>query len=538
MKPQYAERLSVPQRTVLSVEYPGFVKDTEKAIQSIGGREKLARDVAEDVGAQIELRYRYNDPTSHPISGEIVATENLLIKVTRHIKKVKGRPLDGTEKSIQTSAQIVGVIEKTARFRKLADFQYVMPRNDPLTTLTRVLQGMDLEEAKALGRSDTFEGNLDVSSAYIPAPFLDRAGWPAQFPLKAASEAQQPLQEDEAKGTDNNNKKAAVARYKLAFHGITVKFNAPNVPTEPSPEALEDQAFIPQRTLDKARRIIEENPVVGRNVMEILLPISERGGIKVSIIMSTMAYIMETGPWRSCWIRFGYDPRTDKESYKYQILDQRRVHTAISGGRPRTGRPRGAPQTQGEPGSRNAVQAQKYIFDEETAREGVSGMFQFRHIELPMIKQLIEYPAGRRKRPCEKSGWLQPSVVNTIRVKIRILRRFFEEGLAEYPKELQSVDYAELDKQIEMDRQAEDAVLATELMLREREESSLRGQATQDTRDRVNARVDEFMKELGTQNHPGAADAMADMYDSDMAEFDIYGEESDGMDSDTGGFGV
>ncbi|KAJ2382522.1 tau 95 subunit of transcription factor TFIIIC, partial [Coemansia sp. RSA 2603] len=69
--PEYAERFTLPQRSVLSVEYPGYVKDAEKAIKSLGGREKLSRDVSQGIGAQLELRYRYDDPTSHPIEGEI-----------------------------------------------------------------------------------------------------------------------------------------------------------------------------------------------------------------------------------------------------------------------------------------------------------------------------------------------------------------------------------------------------------------------------------------------------------------------------------
>lgn len=34
-------------------------------------------------------------------------------------------------------------------------------------------------------------------------------------------------------------------------------------------------------------------------------------------------YFMSAGPWRKCWIRFGLDPRIDREMYKYQIVEYR-----------------------------------------------------------------------------------------------------------------------------------------------------------------------------------------------------------------------
>lgn len=38
------------------------------------------------------------------------------------------------------------------------------------------------------------------------------------------------------------------------------------------------------------------------------------------------AYFMISGPWRKCWVRFNYDPATDRENYKYQSVEMRSKH--------------------------------------------------------------------------------------------------------------------------------------------------------------------------------------------------------------------
>lgn len=35
------------------------------------------------------------------------------------------------------------------------------------------------------------------------------------------------------------------------------------------------------------------------------------------------AYFFTSGPWRKCWVRLGYDPTTDSENYKYQVVEMR-----------------------------------------------------------------------------------------------------------------------------------------------------------------------------------------------------------------------
>ncbi|KAJ2422290.1 tau 95 subunit of transcription factor TFIIIC, partial [Coemansia sp. RSA 2531] len=86
-----AERRSLPERTAFSIEYPGFVNNVDKAILTLGGSERVSRHATSGIDERgpVQLRYRYNDPISHPINGQKFETENLLIKVTKRTRRLK-----------------------------------------------------------------------------------------------------------------------------------------------------------------------------------------------------------------------------------------------------------------------------------------------------------------------------------------------------------------------------------------------------------------------------------------------------------------
>jgi hypothetical protein len=61
---------------------------------------------------EIELKFRPNDPFSHGIVGNVVSTKNLVLKVTRQVKKSNPEEQVGDIKT-----EILGQIKKTCRFR-------------------------------------------------------------------------------------------------------------------------------------------------------------------------------------------------------------------------------------------------------------------------------------------------------------------------------------------------------------------------------------------------------------------------------------
>ncbi|KAJ2488301.1 tau 95 subunit of transcription factor TFIIIC [Coemansia sp. RSA 2050] len=526
---EMAKRRPLPERTAFSIEYPGFVNNTDNAILTLGGADRVARHATSGIDERgpVQLRFRYNDPSSHPINGQKVATDNLLIKVTKRTRRLKSATGEvvGPAEFVSESVEVVAVIDKTARFRKLADFQYIVPKGDPLKQIAKALNKVDIDEAKRLCESGVLDSSLDASTGYIPAPFLDSTGWPSQYPLKDVTEAPNPDIED---NEDDAEKRRPKARPKKGprFFGIIIKYTDSTVPTEPNPKALETVKDIPRSLIRKAQEILAQTPVVSRNAMEVLIPPSERQGCRLNQVMHSIAYLMQTGSWRSCWIRLGYDPRKEEEAYRYQVLDMRRKSTKEIAGRIRISRQgRGAniirQPAQEDTAPKNAIEAQRYIFDATAAAQDMGGIYQLLHIEIPAIKDLINYPSGRRKRPCYESGWLQPSLSRLIQSKLRDSRRIYGEGSSETPDSLEA-NYDELDKAIAADRQAEELELNTEAILREREAGSVLCQVD---RERLHANVDKLMRNLGEVENMEADDGEYDD-GAGFDEFNIYGEES------------
>ncbi|KAJ2907434.1 tau 95 subunit of transcription factor TFIIIC, partial [Coemansia aciculifera] len=338
-KPNYygekmAERKPLPERTVFSIEYPGYVNNVEKAILTLGGPERLVRHATSEIEEEgpVELRFRYNDPASHAIIGDKAGTKNLLVKVTKRTRRLKSATGEvvGPVEVVRENAEIVAVIDKTARFRRLADFQVIVPKGDPLVQIAKALSKVDIDEAKRLAECGVLDASLNAASGYIPSPSIDILGYSSQLPVKDIFGAARPTVSNENGGENKVSKRPA-----SRFNKIIISYDSPTIPTKPTPQALEAIEDIPQELIERARAILAEAPVVSRNAMELLIPQNERHGFNLATIMFSMAYLMQNGAWRSCWIRFGYDPREDKEAYKYQIVDMRRKSNAVTSGRPR-----------------------------------------------------------------------------------------------------------------------------------------------------------------------------------------------------------
>ena len=75
-----------------------------------------------------------------------------------------------------------------------------------------------------------------------------------------------------------------------------------------------------QTRLDDLRRLFEERPIWSKNAIKCKLDIAPD---KLKLMLPVVAYYFLTGPWRSLWVRLGYDPRIDPSAKKYQLVDFR-----------------------------------------------------------------------------------------------------------------------------------------------------------------------------------------------------------------------
>lgn len=74
---------SIPEKNALLVEYPGYVKDSDAAIQTLGGLEAISA-TADGSSPVMSLHLRPGDPLSHPLSGYKQSTRGLLLRISRN----------------------------------------------------------------------------------------------------------------------------------------------------------------------------------------------------------------------------------------------------------------------------------------------------------------------------------------------------------------------------------------------------------------------------------------------------------------------
>ncbi|KAG0073322.1 tau 95 subunit of transcription factor TFIIIC [Linnemannia elongata] len=201
--PQLATTHKVPEVKLLSVEFPGHVKNINKVKEALGG-EQAIRNVYVG-GTPLDLRYRIGDPFSIPIQGETVSTPNFLLKVTRRYK-VKRPP--GSQRSLppyraptendipydenedpEFKFEMVGRIPRTVRFPGLADYQHIVDPKDEFVRIKNDLKNINYEQLISI-KVDNKNPVEDFSTMQLlPPAIIAKATTPIAYRYKARDEA-------------------------------------------------------------------------------------------------------------------------------------------------------------------------------------------------------------------------------------------------------------------------------------------------------------------------------------------------------------
>lgn len=67
-------------------------------------------------------------------------------------------------------------------------------------------------------------------------------------------------------------------------------------------------------------QMFEERPIWSKNALRCMVDLSSE---QFKYVLPTLAYYCVTGPWRTLWVKLGYDPRKDPKSKMFQTLDFR-----------------------------------------------------------------------------------------------------------------------------------------------------------------------------------------------------------------------
>ncbi|KDR83332.1 hypothetical protein GALMADRAFT_1337721 [Galerina marginata CBS 339.88] len=454
----------LPQVSFYSIEYPGYVGPSSLplAIRNIGGQAKVDRAfkrTAQKADALLELSLRPENPFAHPIPGDVVGVNNLLLKVVKRKRKrvaddstSPGGALNGALG--EYTADIVGIVSKTAR---MVDYQYFPNTQDPITKLRMAMGEMDVDflSSYAIPREDSsnvtplstsspameVDKNLDprllnmsqtadIRSSnnsqddlrLFPPPLFSRQTIPQGYNFRANTASMVSTTVDEETGEE---KKRIINRMRWKGYGpASIMFSDVHVPDCPPQTVEEGRSQVDEIILKKLEALFSQRPIWTRmSLFNQFSAAESRDILNSKLLLPLCCYVFQDGPWRDTLVKFSYDPRKDPTSRFYQRLYFRNANHPIS-------RPSVTTRRQDRLSSSDYLRAQEkdterknsHIFDGQTLTKETAA-FQLCDIIDPMLKEMIEDPDGLREACNERDGWYTTHAFEQIKTVLR--HKFF-----------------------------------------------------------------------------------------------------------------
>ncbi|KIY72961.1 hypothetical protein CYLTODRAFT_366742 [Cylindrobasidium torrendii FP15055 ss-10] len=451
-----APKHHLPTTTYYVVEYPGRVKPTSvpDVVKNLGGMavlESAFRRGASKQETLVELHLRPDNPFSHPVPANIVNSTTMMMKVVKR-KRKNANPEDPVQG--EYTAQMVGVVPKTVRFRHMADFQFQPEADDSMTKLRMALEHMDVEsickytippekydftipvEPQQQSRMDididpallpeaptsqttseqpTVKSNLRL----FPPPIFSRQHIPQHYNFKANSASIVSSVVDEETGEE---KTRLINRMRWKGYGpATISFADSTLPSKPPPNVEAARSQVDATLLKKLGEHFKQRPVWTRTSLFNQFPPQEAREIHNSkLILPLVCYVFQDGPWRDTLVRFNYDPRSEPEARLYQRLYFRNANHPISRPSVTTRRQdRTAYNVLLDPSNERRM---SHVFDGQTLSKETAA-FQLVDIHDPMLKTMIEDPAALRETCDERDGWY--TTYSYERIKAVLRHKFF-----------------------------------------------------------------------------------------------------------------
>ncbi|KAG1863336.1 RNA polymerase III transcription factor IIIC subunit-domain-containing protein [Suillus tomentosus] len=441
----------LPSTPFYSIEYPGYVKpeSVPLAVSNLGGHSRLEtafKRTAAKNEALLELNLRPGNPFAHPIPGDIVSTNNILLKVVRRKRRNPNGECVG-----EFTAEAVGVIPKTARFRSMADYQFQPDMNDPLAQLRLAMDRMDVDAIRQYSIPEEKEDYVIPASIHppeldpalaeqseqtsgprsnlrlFPPPLFSRQNVPQNYNFKAnpASIVTSLINEE-----TGEERKRLINKGRWKGHGpVTITFSDPNVPEGPPPTVETARTQANSELLNRILEFMNERPVWTRAALYNQFSPAELREIHNSkVIMPLAGYMFSDGPWRDAMVRFKYDPRKELDARIYQRIYFRNANHPMARPSVVARRQEGRSSTTyisrsiEQEESFEADRRKSHIFDGKTVTKETAA-FQLCDIHDPMLKEMVEDDEDLREVCDERDGWYSAQALERIKTILR--HKFF-----------------------------------------------------------------------------------------------------------------
>lgn len=229
---------------------------------------------------------------------------------------------------------MVGTVNHTVRFVSMADYQWTPDADGPTASLINSLKALDynailnysfppLAEEYIEPRPDAtdqqprFRSKLDLQ----PLPIFSTRNLPAVYNFKMPPqvvpvEVAHPITGRLRTRYANNTRE-----HGLAPHIIQHDHTLGDVPREPNVIVQGKMPRLNQTLLQKLKQAFEKRPVWVKQSLLAQFSEEEQGEMKrEKAYFPSVAYVINTGVYSKCLVKYGYDPRLDIESRKLQHI--------------------------------------------------------------------------------------------------------------------------------------------------------------------------------------------------------------------------
>ncbi|CAN7993076.1 unnamed protein product [Ixodes hexagonus] len=294
--------ITVKSRKLVLVEYPGIVRNVDKMLRTLGGVDEIS-EAHSDPCRRLELKFRPDDPYCKSAYANRFNASCLLLKVKRNRSK------DGESYSVS----IEGTVSTVYKFRGMVDFQFL-----PMQKKADNSGYESLLDQLIPPMMPSLDWLKEETPVFILPQVFSRLDTPAVQPLR--DEPKHRIMPGKASGRPDNV--LGGTRHRRVKFACYLYHDDAEVPVVPKPEAWQQLEWRPQdpSIQKKVKELFEQRPLWTRTALQVQL---DEQPSRFKLILPVVAYYILSGPFRTSWVRLGFDPRKDPSTKPYQILDFR-----------------------------------------------------------------------------------------------------------------------------------------------------------------------------------------------------------------------
>ncbi|KAL8711706.1 MAG: hypothetical protein Q9220_003877 [cf. Caloplaca sp. 1 TL-2023] len=338
----------IPNVHIVGIEHPCLLTDTGRAVESLGGRAKVAELIGEKSGSvEADLHLHPGSLNFRPIPSFNTKTSNLLVKiivpkrigrkrknVSDHLpSEVSGQPPpkrpflsrpDDTRRLVRSmrdhpdgyQVELLGTVAQSHRYRRLPDFVWSSGQSTFMTKMKDHILPFQYPALKTF-KFDMSKG-VQEKNDIIPPPRWAAHSIPFNYSYRQNPIAQ-PIFAPIGTSTKRSTQSLQLNKIPMLSH------DTGSIPTEP-PDGLPAEDSLPasfRALLEAIRKLFIDRPICTRRVLQNLLPADiwkAVGPNAAKFLWQYVGYLWNSGPWRDSICALGVDPRKDKAMRWYQTV--------------------------------------------------------------------------------------------------------------------------------------------------------------------------------------------------------------------------